>query len=62
MKQGNQDILFERFYRADSSRNSQTGGTGIGLSVAKAVVLNHKGKISAFSRDGKSLEIKIEFR
>ena len=49
--------LFDRFYRADKSRNSQTGGYGIGLSIAKAVVEAHKGKISASSADGKSLTV-----
>jgi Signal transduction histidine kinase len=49
--------LFDRFYRADKSRNSQTGGYGIGLSIAKAVVEAHKGKITAASADGKSLTI-----
>lgn len=55
IKKGNYDVLFERFYRADSSRNSENGGYGIGLSVAKATVLAHKGKISASSPDGKNL-------
>lgn len=50
---GNHDILFERFYRADSSRNSKSEGYGIGLSIAKSIVLKHKGKISAESSDGK---------
>ena len=49
--------LFDRFYRADKSRNSQTGGYGIGLSIAKAVVEAHRGKISASSADGKSLTV-----
>ena len=57
IKKGNNEVLFERFYRADSSRNSSTGGHGIGLSVAKAIVLAHKGKITAFSPDGRSLVI-----
>lgn len=39
--------LFDRFYRTDPSRNSQTGGHGIGLSIAKAIVTAHNGKISA---------------
>ena len=39
--------LFDRFYRTDKSRNSQTGGYGIGLSVAKAIVEAHKGTVKA---------------
>ncbi len=52
-------ILFERFYRSDPSRNSQSGGYGIGLSIAKAIVDAHCGKVSAKTEDGKSLEIKV---
>lgn len=44
--------VFERFYRTDSSRNSQTGGHGIGLSMASAIVSAHKGKIAAHTTDG----------
>ncbi|WBB29326.1 sensor histidine kinase [Parvimonas micra] len=51
----NYNILFERFYRADSSRNSKTGGYGIGLSIAQSIVLKHKGKISADSFDGERI-------
>ena len=38
--------LFDRFYRTDKSRSSRTGGYGLGLSIAAAVVNTHKGKIS----------------
>lgn len=56
---GKLDVLFERFYRLDSSRNSGTGGSGIGLSVAKAIVQAHKGKITAENRNGKGLTITV---
>ncbi len=52
---GSLDKWFERFYRADASRNSKTGGSGIGLSTAKAIVEAHKGKIHAESKDGKTI-------
>ena len=41
------EFLFERFYHTDSSRNSKTGGNGIGLSIAKSIVDAHSGRISA---------------
>ena len=59
IKKGRQDILFERFYRADPSHNSKTGGFGIGLSAAYAIVRAHKGRISARSEDGRSIEFLI---
>ncbi|MGN1166956.1 MAG: sensor histidine kinase [Lachnospiraceae bacterium] len=53
--------LFDRFYRTDSSRNSQTGGYGLGLSIAAATVNAHKGKIVALTEDEKSLLIVVTF-
>lgn len=44
--------FFDRFYRGDSSRNSEIGGYGIGLSMAQMIVQNHKGKLTvAYSED-----------
>ena len=59
LPKGKLDVLFERFYRLDSSRNSSTGGSGIGLSVAKAIVLTHKGKITAENRNGNGLTVTV---
>jgi hypothetical protein len=58
---GSHDEFFERFYRSDSSRNQKSGGYGIGLSVAYAIVHAHHGKISAYSEDGCSLNVKTIF-
>ena len=43
---------FDRFYRADSSRARATGGYGIGLSTAKAIVTRHRGRITNRYADG----------
>lgn len=44
--------VFERFYRTDASRNSATGGSGIGLSIVKKIIEEHGGKIWATSKEG----------
>ncbi|MBE6984160.1 MAG: GHKL domain-containing protein [Ruminococcaceae bacterium] len=53
--------LFDRFYCIDASHSSQTGGYGIGLSVAKAIVSAHNGKIQAFVDHDHSLRITSTF-
>ncbi len=55
----NLDQLFDRFYRADSSRSRETGGYGIGLSIAKSIVEAHHGKIFARSEDGRSIRFTV---
>jgi len=53
--------VFERFYRADTSRSRQSGGAGLGLSLAKCFVQLHGGRITvrSSSRDGTVFEITL---
>lgn len=53
-------FLFDRFYRVDASRNSQTGGHGVGLSIAKAIVEAHNGQILASSPKDNTLQITVK--
>lgn len=59
IQKGQLNMLFDRFFRQDASRNSQTGGHGIGLAVAKAIVQAHKGRITARSEGGKSILFQV---
>jgi len=51
--------VFDRFYRTDVSRNSGTGGHGIGLSIAKAIVDAHGGTISAATKSGHDFSVTV---
>ena len=52
--------LFDRFYRADKARKF-TGGYGIGLSMAKAIVEKHKGEVSVYKKDSAHIGFKVVF-
>ena len=55
-------LIFDRFYRTDASRNSNQGGSGIGLSIAKKIIEEHSGKIWATSKIGTGTTLHIVIR
>ena len=54
------DRIFERFYRTETSRARDKGGSGLGFAIAKSIVEKHNGRIWAESKSGEGLTILIE--
>lgn len=52
--------IFERFYRLDASRNRDTGGSGLGLSIVKAIVESHQGRISVHPTPGGGATFRVD--
>jgi len=50
--------VFERFYRADSSRNRSSGGSGLGMAIVAAIVAAHRGTVSVHETDGGGLTVR----
>lgn len=62
IKKSDLPYIFDRFYRSDASRNSSTGGSGIGLAIVKKIIEDHGGRIFAESREGQGTKMIFEFR
>lgn len=60
LPEGNLDRLFDRFYRADSSRSRESGGFGIGLSAARAICRRHGGNIHAMKEGDHSIRFRAQ--
>jgi signal transduction histidine kinase len=52
--------VFAPFYRLEESRNSETGGVGLGLTVARTVVREHGGEVTLCNRERRGLRVRVE--
>ncbi|WP_235816566.1 sensor histidine kinase [Bacillus massilinigeriensis] len=60
IKEENFKYIFDRFYREDRARSRETGGVGLGLSIAQWIVTKHNGTIKAFNNKNKGTTFKIK--
>ncbi|WP_258238556.1 sensor histidine kinase [Arcobacter sp. CECT 8986] len=56
-----QDKIFEKFFRTDKSRNKESGGTGLGMSIVKKIVKIHNGEIELKSQENKGTCVYFKF-
>ena len=54
IKEGEEELIFERFFRSDKSRNREANRYGLGLAIAKNIINLHDGTIKAYSKDSKT--------
>ncbi len=57
VERGELDKIFERFYRTESSRSRDNGGSGLGFAIARSIIERHKGRIWAESQPGRGLTV-----
>ena len=57
--EGQAELIFERFFRADPSRSRETGGSGLGLAIVASIVAAHGGRVEAISRAGRGAVFKV---
>ena len=62
ISKGQQERVFERFYRVDKSHSRRIGGTGLGLSIVKHGAQYHNAKLSLDSEPGVGTTITLTFR
>lgn len=62
IKKSDIPFIFENFYRTDTSRNSSTGGSGLGLSIVKKIIEEHGGAVWAESELGKGTSIYFKLK
>ena len=54
IKEDEEELIFERFFRSDKSRNRAANRYGLGLAIAKNIINLHDGTIKAYSKDSKT--------